>query len=208
MLWDIEHESISNVDILVENTVTSSPVVVINVPTSGQELNNVFEAKATITDLAPLTSVEFKLDGNDIVAYDDDPSYLCRIDTNLLSNGQHALTVIARNSVNSTSRQVSFTVANVAPQIPVMAWDGASWGVNGAASLTSPTSGMTISGRFILGATVPDNAQIISVQFKINDETIYPIAQTSPYSVVLDTSLYADGDYKISAIAEDAAGND
>ena len=199
MLRGTQYIETKTVELWVNNSVTSTPVVIINSPDDSQEIKNIFNIEASITDNAILSNVEFKIDDNNVSIQANEPLYTCLLDTNQLPNGQHVLTVIAENAANSTTSQRTFTISNPVIQeldrkMP-------------AVSITSPTSGTTIHGIFVLKATVPSDVQVVGVQFMINDEKINPTIQIAPYSLTIDTALYGDGDYKISAVVIDALGN-
>ena len=192
-----------DVQFMVDNSLndTISPIIVISNPTDGQTIGGIFNVMVTITDnvAVNITSVDFLIDDVPDTVHVNvaEPLYTCLLDTNKITNGLHTLKITASDGVNVTIEQVSFTVSNsteIDEEIPIV-------------SLIRPTSGMTISGEFVLVATASDNVQVANVQFRINDEDIYPRSQIVPFSATLNTSQYPDGDYKISAIAEDAAGN-
>jgi GH18 family chitinase/lysophospholipase L1-like esterase len=78
-------------------------------------------------------------------------------------------------------------------------------------SITTPTSGSTISNIVTINATATDNVGVIGVLFQIDGSNI-GVEQTIPngstYSVSLNTGSYSNGTHTITAKARDAAGND
>ncbi len=70
--------------------------------------------------------------------------------------------------------------------------------------LASP--GATISGTVTLEATASDNQGVAEVRF-LADGVIIGTDQTAPYAVDWDTTTVADGDFTLTAEAEDVAGN-
>lgn len=73
-------------------------------------------------------------------------------------------------------------------------------------SLTSPTSGATVSGAISVTANASDNVGVTKVEFyrgttKIGEST------SSPYAVSWDTTTVANGVYALTAVAFDAANN-
>jgi hypothetical protein len=74
-------------------------------------------------------------------------------------------------------------------------------------SLSAPSAGATVSGQVLIAADASDNVGVKSVQFQINGQNLGAADTTSPFSVNLDSKLYANGTHSIRAIAVDAAGN-
>jgi hypothetical protein len=73
-------------------------------------------------------------------------------------------------------------------------------------SISSPTSGATISGTTTISATASDNVGVTSVGFYV-DSVLKSTDTASPYSYALDTTAYTNGAHTIYAKANDAAGN-
>jgi hypothetical protein len=73
-------------------------------------------------------------------------------------------------------------------------------------SISSPTSGATISGTTTISATASDNVGVTSVAFYV-DSVLKNTDTASPYSYALDTTAYTNGAHTIYAKANDAAGN-
>lgn len=74
-------------------------------------------------------------------------------------------------------------------------------------SLTSPTNGSTLSGKVDITATATDNTGVKGVQFQINGTNVGAEDTTSPFSIQWDTTGVAPGQYALTAIARDVAGN-
>jgi len=74
-------------------------------------------------------------------------------------------------------------------------------------SLTSPTTGTTLSDPVTLTATATDNIGVVGVQFQLNGTNLGVEKTTTPFSVSWDTTGVAPGQYTLTAIARDAAGN-
>jgi fibronectin type 3 domain-containing protein len=74
-------------------------------------------------------------------------------------------------------------------------------------SLTSPTTGTTVSGPVTITATATDNIGVVGVQFQLNGTNLGSEETTITYSVSWDTTGVAPGQYSLTAIARDAAGN-
>lgn len=76
-----------------------------------------------------------------------------------------------------------------------------------AVLITTPTSGMTLSGIQTISASASDVSGIAGVQFLVNGEAFGLEDVSSPYSVSFDTEAVADGSHTVSARARDVSGN-
>jgi hypothetical protein len=80
-------------------------------------------------------------------------------------------------------------------------------------SMSAPTNGSTVSGQVQVSAAATDNVSVSSVQFKqtnlaTNTTTnIGSAITTSPYQTTWNTAALANGQYALSAVATDEAGN-
>lgn len=73
-------------------------------------------------------------------------------------------------------------------------------------SITSPTTGSTVSNTIIVQVTASDNVGVSSVVLKVNGIIIGSI-NTSPYNFNWNTTGLSSGTHTLSATATDAAGN-
>lgn len=73
-------------------------------------------------------------------------------------------------------------------------------------SVTSPSSGATISGISTLAASASDNVSVSSVSFFV-DNVFLGESVSNPYAISWDTTQYSNGSHSIQAKAIDAAGN-
>jgi fibronectin type 3 domain-containing protein len=74
-------------------------------------------------------------------------------------------------------------------------------------SITSPTSGATVSGSVSVNANASDNGTVAGVQFKLDGVNLGAEDTTSPYSISWDTFTAANGAHTLTALARDGAGN-
>lgn len=74
-------------------------------------------------------------------------------------------------------------------------------------SISSPANGAIVSGATNLLAVATDNIGLAGVQFKINGNNLGSEDTSLPYSVIWDTTAVMNGNYDITAIAKDSAGN-
>ena len=72
-------------------------------------------------------------------------------------------------------------------------------------SITSPTSGQTVSGSVPVSASASSN--VVRVQFLLDGANLGTAVTTLPYSVTWDTTTATNAAHTLSAIASDALGN-
>jgi hypothetical protein len=76
-----------------------------------------------------------------------------------------------------------------------------------AVSMTSPTSGATLSGMTALTATASDQSGVASVQFLLDGAAIGTAITSPPYSMNWNAAGAADGQHVLTARARDNANN-
>lgn len=188
------------VNITVANTLLdiTAPTVSVTFPTSGSTVSGVVSATATAADNVEVVGLQFQINGINLGTEDTQAPYSAIMDTTQAPNGSYSMTTIARDAAGNTatSAPVSFTINNGLVDITAP-----------SVTVTSPANGATISGTVTVGATATDNTAIADVQFFINGVEIQAEDTTAPYEAILDTEAYADGQYTITAIARDTAGN-
>ncbi|MFA5795543.1 MAG: Ig-like domain-containing protein, partial [Candidatus Brocadiia bacterium] len=74
-------------------------------------------------------------------------------------------------------------------------------------SITSPTSGSTVSGTITASASASDNVGVAGVQFLLDGANLGAEDTTAPYSVSWNTAQSSNGSHSLTARARDAAGN-
>jgi len=75
-------------------------------------------------------------------------------------------------------------------------------------SITSPTSGATVSGTAVtVSANASDNVSVASVQFKLDGANLGSAVTTAPYSGAWNSTTVVNGSHSLSAVATDTAGN-
>jgi hypothetical protein len=73
-------------------------------------------------------------------------------------------------------------------------------------SISSPSSGATVSGTVSVQGSATDNVGVTSIQFAV-DGTVVASSSTSPFSFSLNTINYGNGSHTLTVVASDAAGN-
>jgi chitodextrinase len=75
-------------------------------------------------------------------------------------------------------------------------------------SLSSPTSGATVSGASVsISASASDNVGISSVQFMLDGQNLGSPDTASPYTLSWNSTQVGNGAHTLAAVARDAAGN-
>jgi len=74
-------------------------------------------------------------------------------------------------------------------------------------SITSPSSGSTVSGTITVSATASDNVAVAGVQFKLDGANLGVEDTTSPYSISWNTTAVSNGSHTLTATARDTSGN-
>jgi len=77
-----------------------------------------------------------------------------------------------------------------------------------AVSISSPTSGSTISGTITISADASDNIGVAGVQFKLDSANLGSEDTSSPYSISWNTAGTSNDSHSLTATARDAAGNE
>jgi hypothetical protein len=112
--------------------------------------------------------------------------------TTSADNGATFVVVVSNSAGTSTSNGATLTVTPDTTPPTV--------------SITSPTSGATVSGTITVTAAASDNAGIASVQLQV-DGAIVAADSTAPYNFSLDTTTLANGAHNLTAIAKDTSGH-
>lgn len=176
---------------------TTDPLVNITEPIQNATVLGTTPFSADATDNCFVASVEFYVDGN-LVGSDAGSPFSIPWDTTQVTDGSHALTVIAHDSANNTGTSPTVTV-NV---------DNAcltSDSVPPTTSITNPTGG-TVSDTIPIDADANDNCQVAKVEFYV-DGVLLDTDTTAPYSVSWNTRTVANGNHDLMTIAYDGFGN-
>ena len=142
-----------------------------------------------------VAKVEFYVDGA-LRASDTTSPYSYSWNTTTSSNGSH--TVMARaydaaNNSRSASRTVTVSNSTSDTTLP-------------SVSITSPTSGATVSGTLTIQASASDNVGVQSVTFAVDGSTKCTDT-TASYACSWDSNTVSNGSHTLTATARDAAGN-
>src|SRR5439155_410767 len=153
---------------------TTPPTVSITSPTGGSTVSGTITVSANASDNVGVAGLQFQLDGVNLGSEDTATPYTVSWNTTTASNASHTLTAIARDAAGNrtTSSAVTVTVSNsTADTIPP------------TDSITSPTSGSTVSGTITVSANASDNVGVAGVQFQLDGANLGAEDTASPYSI-------------------------
>ena len=189
----------SSVSVTVKNGTpdTTPPTVSITAPVSGSTVSGTVTLSANASDNVAVASVQFRVDGNSVGSPITSAPYTYSLNTGTLSNGNHSLTALAKDTSGNaaTSAAVTIVVNNAANTTPP------------AVSITSPANGATVGGTISVTASASDSVGVTGVQFLLDGATLGSKVTSSPYSVLWNTNQVSGGTHILSAQAFDQAGN-
>jgi hypothetical protein len=171
------------------------PTVSISTPLGGATLTGPVTVTANASATAGMSSVQFRVDGNNIGApiAGTGPIFSTTWNTTTTANGPHAITAVAVDAQNqtSTSAAVNVTVSNAL--------------VPPAISITAPTPG-TVSGTVAVTANATATAGMSSVQFKLDGANLgAAIPGTGPTFTYQWDTTGLTGVHILTAVATDQA---
>ena len=170
-------------------TAATPPTVNLTAPASGSAITGVVDLAATASDANGIAGVQFKVDNTNVGSEDTTSPYSASLDTKTLTNGNHTISAVARNTSNlSSTSSLSVNVQNVAPAPTV--------------AISAPANGSTVSGTQAISATA---IGAVGVQFKIDNVNVGSEDTTAPYSVSWDTKTVTNGVHSVTATARNAA---
>ena len=183
----------SGVSITTSNPAAVPPTISIISPISGAIVSGTINVLTNVS--ANTTSVQFKLDGNNIGTPVTGAPFSFSLNTATLSSGNHALAAVASNAAGqaSTSATVTITLSNMDTTPP-------------AISIVSPSSGANVSGVVLVSAIASDNVGVAKVEFYL-DSSLQSTVASSPYTWNWSTAAAASGSHILMVKAFDAAGN-
>lgn len=120
-------------------------------------------------------------------------------DNGLTADTTYTYTVQARDTAGNVSA-VSNSIVITTPIAPPDT-------TSPTVSITSPSSGATVSGTVAITAIASDDTQVVGVQFKLDGTNVGAEDLQTPYSVDWNTLPTSAGAHTLTAVARDAAGN-
>lgn len=190
-------ELLANMSVSVGGTVDSlAPTASITSPVNNSSVSGIATINVAAADNVAVGTVWLYLNGA-LLSTDSSAPYQTILDTRNLSNGSYTLAgqVLDIRGNWASIPPVNFSVAN-------------------PADLTAPTvrplyphAEQRIGGVIALATQSSDNVGVAGVQFSVNGTNIGTERTTAPYQVIWDSSSVADGNYQLTSVSRDAAGN-
>jgi hypothetical protein len=180
------------VTVVVNNDVTP-PTAAITSPVTGDTVGGTVSIGVTATDDVQVLRIDFYVDGAFVGATSTVP-YAFSWNSATVTNGNHTLSVIARDTSNNPSPAAAATVAVVNDRTPP------------TVSLVAPVSGATLSGTVTLSATASDDMRVVLVQF-YDGSTLIGSSTAAPYTASWNVSSVTSGSHTLTAKAYDPSGN-
>ena len=177
---------------------TTPPSVSITAPANNAAVSGSVNISANASDNVAVSSVQFRVDGQNISGPDTTSPYSITWDTSSVTNGQHQLTAVAVDTSGNqaTSAAITVTVSDPGDTSPPFV------------TLTAPANNSVVSGNSVaISAVATDNVSVASVQFQIDGQNLGSPDTVSPYSITWNTAGWANGTHQITAIATDTSGN-
>ncbi|MEA2330360.1 MAG: hypothetical protein QOH58_498 [Thermoleophilaceae bacterium] len=172
------------------------PTVGVTAPAGGATVLGSVDVTASASDNVGVTSVQFRLDGQNLGPADTTSPYSTTWQTTEVANGPHELRAVARDAAGNTrtSAAVTVTVKNADKTPPTVA-------------LTAPSNGATVSETINVTASASDDEAVAGVQFKLDGENLGLEDTSAPYSVPWATRNSSNANHELTAVARDAADN-
>jgi hypothetical protein len=185
----------AGVTVNVSNTAVAKPTVSITAPVAGATVTGTVTVSATASSSIGIASVQFQVDGANSGAAVTVAPYTLSWNTTTLTNGNHTLTAVAKDTAGNTTTSAGVTV-NVSNTV-----------AKPTVSITAPVAGATVSGTITVSATASSSIGIASVQFQVDGANSGAADTTAPYTLSWNTTTLANGNHTLTAVAKDTAGN-
>ncbi len=188
---------------VLEQTHPSStpPTVTLTSPATGANVSGSVSLTATASGGAPITSVQFLLDGQPIGAPVSAPPYTFNWAVGSTPLGSHFLSAQATdaNGFVGTAADVPVTVGE--------SGGGGSDHEPPTVAIVNPAAGQQLSGSVPVTANASDNVAVSSVQFYLDGKALGAGVTKPPYAISWDTTAAGNGSHTLTATATDSSGN-
>lgn len=104
--------------------------------------------------------------------------------------------ITATSAADVTKQATAVVTVNVPPDTTLP-----------SVSVTTPTSGATVSGTVNISAAAADNVGVVGVQFGVDGKVLGTELKSAPFTTAWNTNGLTNGSHTISVTARDAAGN-
>lgn len=181
------NNSIASVNITIDNT---APTVEITNPLPDSWIIQSQNITANASDENGIVNVRFFID-NVLMNTDASSPYGFFLTYHHLTNGPHALTVIAQDTAgNESSVTSNFTID--------------SW--NPTVNISNPVNNQIIYAPLTITADAADNFGVASVGFRLDSTDLGPADTEAPYSIELNSDNFPSGQHHLRATATDLSG--
>lgn len=183
------------------DTAASSPQVSLTtIPVTSatglSTFSGTFSVSANVSDAKDLAGVQLLVDGRPFGKELYEPPYLFKLNTKLLSDGTHTISVSARTVDGTVGRAKDLFIGTknndlVAPKV----------------TLVAPAPQGALTGIAEFGATASDENVVADVRFLVDGKQIGQPITEEPYNFRFDTAALADGSHALVVEGRDANGN-
>jgi len=179
--------------VLATSTDSIAPDVAIVSPVDKSSLSGKVIVAAAASDNVGVVKVDFHVNGKAVSSSSTAP-FTFDLDTTGLASGSYTLSARAYDAAGNEGQSSNVNVTLINDTTPP------------TVAITSPSNGTTAAGVVTVNASASDNLAVTKVEFYVNNALLVSDT-TGPFSFNWNTNSLADGDYKLSAKAYDAAGN-
>jgi hypothetical protein len=177
---------------------SAPPSVTLTSPVAEATLSGTVTLSANASGAAPISSVQFLLDGQPIGAPVTSPPYTMGWSLGATPAGKHYLSAQASDSNG---------FFGTAADVPVNTQGGSGGGEPPVVSIVNPASGQTLSSTVAVSANVTGSAAISSVQFYLDGKALGAPVTAAPWASSWDTTTAGNGAHKLTATAIDTSSN-
>ena len=180
---------------------STPPTVTLTSPTTESTLSGTVTLSATASGPAPISSVQFLLDGEPIGAPVTSAPYTVQWPVGSTPAGKH---FISAQAVDSRG------FIGTAADVPVTTQAGSGEEKTNeppSISIIKPVAGEQVWGTTQVTANVSDKVGIASVQFYLDGKALGSPVTTAPYAVNWETEKTTNGLHTLTAAAIDTSGN-
>ncbi|MCC6574618.1 MAG: hypothetical protein IT462_12615 [Planctomycetes bacterium] len=163
-------------------------------PAEKQMIGSSFAFQASIGDPIGVDSANLVIDGEYLGGTLSAAPWVWQVKTSQLSEGIHEAAIEAKDVLDHVRRSQPrlFIVDNTPPTVKL---------------ITPAKEGKRVRGVLAAEAQAEDPNGVVRVQFCLNGKSVGEPVSMQPYARDLDTRSLPDGDYQLTAVAADEAGN-
>jgi Domain of unknown function (DUF4082)/Bacterial Ig domain/Fibronectin type III domain/Lysyl oxidase len=180
---------------------STPPTVTLTSPSAEATVAGTVTLKATATGPAPISSVQFLLDGEPIGSPVTTAPYTLKWTVGSTPLGKHFLSAQATDSRG---------FVGTAADTPVTVAEGSGEETTTeppTVSIIKPIAGETVYGTEQVTANASDKVAIRSVQFYLDGKALGAPVTSAPYAISWDTATATNAKHTLTAVATDTSGN-